>query len=120
MNVASGPFWNRESPCLEDHQFCGEYIPIVVSLLAKLSPMRRYHRACGQRCGLSTDWPRQLRALRAVQRTASTIVVPIAEELAATGGDRRATGNSGKTVEISPEMFRIRFALFSLYIFKAP
>ena len=109
--VASGQFWESGiRHAFEDHQFCGEYIPLLsVAFWQKLSPdlqqaftelwrdnvaAYRIHMAAAQS-----------RARDLVQTHGIQIVVPSAEELAAMRRDMTANQEQvAKLSKISPEM----------------
>ena len=109
--VASGQYWESGiRHGFEDHQFCGEYIPIVsLAFWQKLSPDLRQ---------LFTDlWKENIAAYRAdmaaaqsrarekVQAHGIKIVVPSAEELAATRREMMASQEQvARLSKISSEM----------------
>jgi len=109
--VASGQFWESGiRHAFEDHQFCGEYIPIVsLAFWQKLSPeLQRVFTELWRDnvAAYRTDMAAaQLRARELVQAHGIKIVVPSAEELAATRRDMTANQEQvAKLSKISPEM----------------
>jgi TRAP-type C4-dicarboxylate transport system substrate-binding protein len=109
--VASGQFWESGiRHAFEDHQFCGEYIPIVsLAFWHKLSPDLQQaftelwrDNVAAYRTDMAAA---QLRARELVQAHGIRIVVPSAEELAATRRDMTANQEQvAKLSKISPEM----------------
>jgi TRAP-type C4-dicarboxylate transport system substrate-binding protein len=109
--VASGQFWESGiRHAFEDHQFCGEYIPIVsLAFWQKLSPDLQQaftelwrDNVAAYRTDMAAA---QLRARELVQAHGIKIVVPSAEELAATRRDMTANQEQvAKLSKISPEM----------------
>src|SRR5713101_1296842 len=109
--VASGQFWESGiRHVLEDHQFIGEYIPLVsLAFWQKLSSDLRQVLTDLWRDNVAayrTDMAAaQLRARELVQAHGIKIVVPSAEELAATRRDMTANQEQvAKLSKISPEM----------------
>jgi TRAP-type C4-dicarboxylate transport system substrate-binding protein len=109
--IASGQFWEsgiRHS--LEDHQFIGEYIPVVsltfwqklpADLQQAFTELWR-EKIAGYRSDMAAA---QARARDAVQAHGITIVVPSAEELSAARRDMTANQEQmAKLSKISPEM----------------
>jgi len=109
--VASGQYWESGiRHGFEDHQFCGEYIPIVsLAFWQKLSPDLRQvltdlwkENVAAYRADMAAA---QARAREKVQAHGIKIVVPSAEELAATRRDMTANQEQvAKLSKISPEM----------------
>src|SRR5712664_40150 len=109
--VASGQFWESGiRHAFEDHQFCGEYIPIVsLAFWQKLSPDLQQaftelwrDNVAAYRTDMAAA---QLRARELVQAHGIQSVVPSAEELAATRRDMTANQEQvAKLSKISPEM----------------
>ena len=109
--VASGQFWESGiRHAFEDHQFCGEYIPIVsLAFWQRLSPDLQQaftelwrDNVAAYRTDMAAA---QLRARELVQAHGIKIVVPSAEELAATRRDMAANQEQvAKLSKISPEM----------------
>jgi len=109
--IASGQFWEsgiRHS--LEDHQFIGEYIPVVsLAFWQKLSSDLQQaftdlwrEKVSAYRADMAAA---QSRARELVQAHGIKIVVPSAEELAATRRDMTASqAQMAKLSKISPEM----------------
>jgi TRAP-type C4-dicarboxylate transport system substrate-binding protein len=109
--IASGQFWEsgiRHS--LEDHQFIGEYIPVVsLTFWQKLSADLQQaftdlwrEKIAAYRADMATA---QARAREMVQAHGIKIVVPSAEELAAIRRDMTANQEQmAKLSKISPEM----------------
>ncbi len=109
--IASGQFWEsgiRHS--LEDHQFIGEYIPVVsLAFWQKLSSDLQQaftdlwrEKVSAYRADMAAA---QSRARELVQAHGIRIVVPSAEELAATRRDMTASqAQMAKLSKISPEM----------------
>jgi TRAP-type C4-dicarboxylate transport system substrate-binding protein len=109
--VASGQFWESGiRHAFEDHQFCGEYIPMVsLAFWHKLSPDLQQAFTELWRDNVATyrsDMAAaQLRARELVQAHGIKIVVPSAEELAATRRDMTANQEQvAKLSKISSEM----------------
>jgi C4-dicarboxylate-binding protein DctP len=109
--VASGQFWESGiRHAFEDHQFCGEYIPIVsLAFWQKLSPDLQHaftelwrDNVAAYRTDMAAA---QLRARELVQAHGIKIVVPSAEELAATRREMMANQEQvAKLSKISSEM----------------
>ena len=109
--VASGQFWESGiRHALEDHQFVGEYIPIVslafwqrlpFDLQQLLTELWRT-KVAAYRADMATA---QSRARELVQAHGVDIVVPSAEELATKRGEMMAHQDQVvKLSKISPEM----------------
>jgi TRAP-type C4-dicarboxylate transport system substrate-binding protein len=109
--VASGQFWESGiRHAFEDHQFCGEYIPLLsVAFWQKLSPDLQQaftelwrDNVAAYRTHMAAA---QSRARELVQTHGIQIVVPSAEELAAMRRDMTANQEQvAKLSKISPEM----------------
>jgi TRAP-type C4-dicarboxylate transport system substrate-binding protein len=109
--VASGQFWESEiRHALEDHQFIGEYIPIVSrAFWEKLSPDLRQvstdlwrENVQGYRANMAAA---QSRASELVQAHGINIVVPSPDDLAATRREMIASqGQVARLSNISSEM----------------
>jgi TRAP-type C4-dicarboxylate transport system substrate-binding protein len=109
--VASGQYWESGvRHAFEDHQFSGEYIPVVslafwqklsVDLQQVISELWR-DNVSGYRADMASA---QSRARELVQAHGIKIVVPSAEELAATRKEMMANQEQvAKLSKISPEM----------------
>ena len=109
--VASGQYWESGiRHGFEDHQFCGEYIPIVsLAFWQKLSPDLRQvltdlwkENVAAYRADMAAA---QARAREKVQAHGIKIVVPSAEELAATRREMMASQEQvARLSKISSEM----------------
>ncbi len=109
--VASGQYWESGiRHAFEDHQFCGEYIPIVsLAFWQKLSPDLRQvftdlwrENVAAYRADMAAA---QSRAREKVQAHGIKIVVPSAEELAATRREMMASQEQvARLSKISSEM----------------
>ena len=109
--VASGQFWESGiRHAFEDHQFIGEYIPMVsLAFWQKLSADLQQvftslwrEKVSAYRADMAAA---QSRARELVQAHGIKIVVPSAEELAATRRDMTASqAQMAKLSKISPEM----------------
>ena len=109
--VASGQYWESGiRHGFEDHQFCGEYIPIVsLAFWQKLSPDLRQvltdlwkENVAAYRADMAAA---QSRAREKVQAHGIKIVVPSAEELAATRREMMASQEQvARLSKISSEM----------------
>jgi len=109
--VASAQFWESGIRyCLEDHQFLGEYVPIVsLAFWRKLSPELQQIITDGWRENIATYRihmaTAQSRARELAQAHGVKIVQPSAEELEATRLRMLAEQNNvAKLSKISPEM----------------
>ena len=109
--VASGQYWESGiRHGFEDHQFCGEYIPIVsLAFWQKLSPDLRQvltdlwkENVAAYRADMAAA---QARAREKVQAHGIKVVVPSAEELAATRREMMASQEQvARLSKISSEM----------------
>src|SRR5712664_1604695 len=109
--VASGQYWESGiRHAFEEHQFCGEYIPIVsLAFWQKLSPDLRQaftdlwrENVAAYRADMAAA---QSRAREKVQAHGIKIVVPSAEELAATRREMMASQEQvARLSKISSEM----------------
>ena len=109
--VASGQYWESGiRHGFEDHQFCGEYIPIVsLAFWQKLSPDLRQlftdlwkENVAAYRADMAAA---QARAREKVQAHGIKIVVPSADELAATRREMMASQEQvARLSKISSEM----------------
>jgi C4-dicarboxylate-binding protein DctP len=112
--IASGQYWESGvRHALEDHQFSGEYIPLVsLAFWNKLSPDLQHiltelwqDNVSAYRADMAAA---QARARDTVQAHGIKIVVPSAEELAATRRDMTASQEQvARLSKISPEMVAV-------------